>query len=163
MLAIVLLLQTYDRVSDDEAIARGTYDIRWKVALGIGIDDRPFVKSTLQLFRAQLILKDRLLQIFQRSLEYARQSGYMKKRKIRAVLDTTNILGRGAVKDTYNLLADGIRQLIKSIVEMEGIEVKKWVEEHRIGRYFAPSIKGEADVDWDDERARQEFLRGIVV
>ena len=38
----------------------------------------------------------------------ARQSGYLKKRGMRVALDTTYILGRGAVKDTYNLLADGI-------------------------------------------------------
>jgi hypothetical protein len=55
-------------------------------------------------------LKDRQRQIFQQSLECARQSGYLKKRKIRAVLDTTNILGRGAVKDTYNLLAGRYRK-----------------------------------------------------
>ena len=28
-------------------------------------------------------------------------------------LDTTNILGRGAVKDTYNLLGDGIVKLVR--------------------------------------------------
>ena len=30
---------------------------------------------------------------------------------MKVALDTTNILGRGAVKDTYNLLADGIVKL----------------------------------------------------
>ena len=42
----LLLLQTYDRVSDAEAKARADFDIRWKVALGIEIEDRPFAKST---------------------------------------------------------------------------------------------------------------------
>ena len=57
LLATALLLQTYDKVSDAEAKARADFDIRWKVALGI--EDRPFAKSTLQLFRAQLILQRR--------------------------------------------------------------------------------------------------------
>ena len=35
--------------------------------------------------------------------------GYLKKRSMRVALDTTNILGRGAVRDTFNLLADGSR------------------------------------------------------
>ena len=56
LLATALLLQTYDKVSDAEAKARADFDIRWKVALGIEIEDRPFAKSTLQMFRAQLIL-----------------------------------------------------------------------------------------------------------
>ena len=47
LLATALLLQTYDQVSDAEAKARADFDIRWKVALGIEIEDRPFAKSTL--------------------------------------------------------------------------------------------------------------------
>ena len=73
------------------------------MALGIEIDQRPFAKSTLQLFRAQLILHDQVRAVFQRSLEFARESGYLQGRKMKVVLDTTPILGRGAVKDTYNL------------------------------------------------------------
>src|SRR5450631_136579 len=34
LLAAALLLQTYDRVSDEEATERATFDLRWKVALG---------------------------------------------------------------------------------------------------------------------------------
>ena len=60
LLATALLLQTYDKVSDAEAQARADCDIRWKVALGIEIEDRPFAKSTLQMFRAQLILHDKV-------------------------------------------------------------------------------------------------------
>ena len=54
LLATALLLQTYEGVSDAEAKARADFDLRWKVALGIGLEERPFAKSTLQLFRAQL-------------------------------------------------------------------------------------------------------------
>ena len=56
MLANALLLQTHDCVSDEGAKARADFDLRWKVALGIEIQGRPFAKSTLQLFRAQLII-----------------------------------------------------------------------------------------------------------
>ena len=113
LLATALLLQTYDQVSDAEAKARADFDIRWKVALGIEIEDRPFAKSTLQMFRAQLILHDKVREVFEGSLRLARQSGYLKKRGMRVALDTTYILGRGAVKDTYNLLADGIVKLLR--------------------------------------------------
>ena len=162
LLAIALLLQTHDRVSDEEAKARADYDLRWKVALGVEVDARPFAKSTLQLFRAQLVLKEKMRAVFRRSLEYARQSGYLKKRKLRAVLDTTYILGRGAVKDTYNLLADSIRQLLRALAEADGRELEAWTGEHGYERYLAASIKGQAEVDWDSERSRSEFLKGIV-
>ena len=73
----------------------------------------PFAKSTLQLFRAQLILHEKVREVFESSLRLARQSGYLKKRGMRVALDTTCILGRGAVQDTYNLLADGIVKLLR--------------------------------------------------
>jgi len=162
MLATAMLLQAHDKVSDEEAKARADYDLRWKVALGVEVDARPFAKSTLQLFRAQLVLKDGMRAVFQRSLEYALESGYLKQRKLRAVLDTTFILGRGAVKDTYNLLADSVRELLKAMAQAEERELTSWASEHGYGRYLASSIKGEAAVDWDSEESRSEFLKGIV-
>ena len=45
LLATALLLQTHDRVSDAEAKARADFDIRWKVALGIEIEDRPLCQE----------------------------------------------------------------------------------------------------------------------
>ena len=36
------------------------------------------------------------------------------------MIDTTHILGRGAVKDTYNLLADGIVRLVRALARAEG-------------------------------------------
>lgn len=163
LLALALLLQAHDRISDAEAKARADYDLRWKVALGIEVDSRPFAKSTLQLFRAQLILHEVARAIFERSLEYARETGYLKGRKIKAALDTTHILGRGAVKDTYNLLADGIKKLIWTLARrLSRVRVEDWAKEHGFGRYFGSSIKGEAETDWDDEQARRAFLQGIV-
>ena len=82
LVATALLLQAYDKVSDLEAKQRADFDIRWKVALGIEVEDRPFAKSTLQLFRAQLILHDRVRAVFQRSLQFARQTGCLKGRRM---------------------------------------------------------------------------------
>ena len=162
LLATALLLQTYDKVSDAEAKARADFDIRWKVALGIEIEDRPFAKSTLQLFRAQLILHDKVREVFESSLRLARQSGYLKKRGMRVALDTTYILGRGAVKDTYNLLADGIVKLLRALAAVAKIAVGEWAEGQGYERYFGSSIKGEATIDWSDRKARRKLLGEIV-
>ena len=162
LLATALLLQTYDKVSDAEAKARADFDIRWKVALGIEIEDRPFAKSTLQMFRAQLILHDKVREVFESSLRLARQSGYLKKRGMRVALDTTYILGRGAVKDTYNLLADGIVKLLRVLAAMANIAVGEWAEGQRYDKYLGSSIKGEAAIDWSDRKARRKLLGEIV-
>ena len=162
LLATALLLQSHDKVSDAEAKARADFDLRWKVALGIEVEDRPFAKSTLQVFRAQLILHDKVREVFESSLRLARESGYLKKRSMKVALDTTNILGRGAVKDTCNLLADGVVKLMRALAAVEKITVKEWAKAQGYGRYLASSIKGEAAIDWSDKRARQTLLAGIV-
>ena len=165
LLATALLLQSHDKVSDAEAKARADFDLRWKVALGIAVEDRPFAKSTLQVFRAQLILHDKVREVFESSLRLARESGYLKGRGMRLALDTTNILGRGAVKDTYDLLADGIVKLARALAQLKGINVGQWAKSqgyHRYHRYLGSSVKGEAAIDWSDRQARAALLAGIV-
>ena len=162
LLATALLLQNHDKVSDAEAKARADFDLRWKVALGIEVEERPFAKSTLQVFRAQLILHGKVREVFESSLRLARESGYLKKRSMRVALDTTFILGRGAVKDTYNLLADGIVKLMRALVDMEQTSVKEWAKAPGYGRYTGSSIKGEAGIDWSDRKARETLLAAIV-
>ena len=162
LLATALLLQTHDRASDAEARQRADFDIRWKVALGIEVEDRPFAKSTLQLFRARLILHDRAREVFERSLRFARETGYIRGRRMKVALDTTCILGRGAVKDTYNLLTDGIVKLMRALSEVEGSDPAEWAMANGYQRYIGTSVKGEACIDWDDRTARAALLGEMV-
>jgi Transposase DDE domain/Transposase domain (DUF772) len=170
LLATALVLQTYDGVSDEEAKQRADYDLRWKVALGLEVETRPCAKSTLQEFRAQLIVHEQPRALFQRSLEVAKHRGVWKKGKapeerqhIKLALDTTYILGRGAVKDTYNLLSDGIVQVLRGLAGLVGCDLLEVAEELGCARYVqGPSLKGQADVDWTDPQARQRFLGEIV-
>ena len=162
LLATTLLLQTYDGVSDEEAKARADCDLRWKVALGIGLHERPFAKSTLQLFRAQLIEHEQVRADFQRSLTFARQAGYLTRRAITAALDTSYIRGRGAAKDTDNLLADGIGALLRALAEQYGSAPEPWALAHDPRRYFGTSLKGVVAIDWDDAAARRTVLQVIL-
>ena len=162
LLATALLLQIYDRASDAEAKQRADFDIRWKVALGIEVEDRPFAKSTLQLFRARLILHEKAREVFERRLRFARETGYLKSRRMKVVLDTTYILGRGAVKDTYNLLADGIVKLMRALADVDRSDLDEWATAQGYERYVGGSVKGEACIDWDDKNARAALLDRIV-
>jgi transposase len=168
LLATALVLQTYDGVSDEEAKQRADYDLRWKVALGVELDARPFAKSTLQEFRAQLIVHEQAAAIFRQSLELAKRRGKFRtksgeKRKLQVALDTTNILGRGAVKDTYNLLGDGVVKLARVLAKLAGQPLAAWAEEHGYGRYVGQtSLKGTTAIDWGDATERRRLLREIV-
>ena len=162
LLCVALLLQAHDRVSDAEATSRAAFDLRWKVAMGLEIEDKPFAKSTLQLFRSQLVIHQQAQAIFVRSLQFARQTGYLKGRKTKAAVDTTIILGRGAVEDTFNLMAHGIAKLLRALAQVADQAPAPFASAHGMERFFAPSIKGTADIDWDDAEAREAFLASLI-
>ena len=73
-----------------------------------------------------LVLHDQVREVFERSLQLARDAGYLKRRGMRVALDTTYILGRGAVKDTYNLLADGVVKLMRALAAVDDVAVRQW-------------------------------------
>jgi len=109
-----------------------------------------------------LVLHEMEEPILQKSIAEARRAGYLQNRKIRVALDTTPILGKGAVKDTYNLLGEGIEMLGRRLAEVEKEEVTAWAEKQGLSRYFGSSLKGEAGIDWDDKGQREQLLTEIV-
>ena len=66
------------------------------------------------------------------------------------------------MKDTYNLLADGIVKLMRALAVVEGVPVRRWAETHDYKRYVGSSVKGEAAIDWSNQRARRRLLAQIV-
>ena len=164
LLATALVLQTHDKVSDEEAHRRAAYDLQWKVALGVELTAVPFGKSTLCEFRALLLVHQEQAAIFRKSLKLARQRGYLKcQKKLKVALDTTHILGRGAVQDTYNLLGEGIVLVARALAKQAGETVETWAEPEGYSRYVtAPSLKGTLAIDWDNTRQRQQVLAEIV-
>jgi hypothetical protein len=162
LLALMTLLHHESGCSDLEAVRRTAYDLRWAAVMRRPAGTPLCVKSTFQLFRAHLILHDGVRQVFEQSIAEARRSGLLKGGALRVALDTKPILGRGAVEDTYNLLATGIQQLGRARAAGAAQEPETWAQAHDLGRYFGPSVKGSADLDWSDPEARHQFLAEIV-
>src|SRR5436305_12770482 len=162
LLALMTLLQHECGCSDAEAVARTAFDLRWAAVLRRAAGVPLCVKSTFQLFRAHLILHEGVRVVFQQSIVEARRAGLLKGGALRIALDTKPILGRGAVEDTYNLLATGIQQLVRALADGTGASPQAWASEHDLGRYFGASLKGSAALDWSDPAAKAQFLTEIV-
>jgi hypothetical protein len=163
LLCLALLLQTYEGCSDGEARDRAAYDQRWKVALGVADREKPFTKSTLQLFRAHLLLHEKARLPFERSLAVAKKSGYLRSHgRLRVAVDSTYILGRGAVRDTYNLIGEGIVSVARILAKLSGQRLEAWAAEHDLSRYVGSSLKGEAKLDWSSEAEKEAFLSSLV-
>lgn len=161
-LALLTLLQHEAGCSDQEAVARSAFDLRWAAVLARGAGTPLCAKSTFQLFRAHLVLHDGCRAIFETSLREARRAGLLASGPLKIAVDTKPILGRGAVEDTYNLLGTGIQQLIRALAALQRQTPAAWAASHELGRYFAPSLKGSADLDWSDPDARNRLLAQIV-
>ena len=162
LLALVMLMQTQEGVSDAEAIERSCFDLRWAAVLRREAGTPLCAKSTLQLFRAHLLLHDKLGLLLRSSLDEARRNGLLQGKHLRAAVDTKPMLGQGAVEDTYNLLATGMRQLARAIAQSRGQKLDAFVKKHGLESLTTPSIKGSVDIDWSDCDARSAFLTGLV-
>jgi hypothetical protein len=87
IVAVVMVLQRFEGLSDREAVDRFSFDARWKYAAG-GLDfDYPgFVHTVLVDMRARLARSEHPDRIFEVTLAAARQAGLIGRRR---VLDST--------------------------------------------------------------------------
>ena len=157
----VLLLQFYDNVSDDEAVDRTKFDVRWKVALDLSLDFPGFHPTSLTKYRDRLNENSQERYAFNRFIAVGREAGFIPDR-VTLLTDTTNVKGAGAVQDTYTLLRKGLRKLLKAAGfqvpgKRRGISprIRDLVE-----RYVDRDRK--ADIDWADPQQRLSQLQVLV-
>ena len=162
LLALATLLQHEAGVSDQEAIDRTAYDLRWAAVLRKEAGVPLCAKSTFPLFRAHLVLHPEVQTLFLASLHEARRSGLLKGQALHIALDTKPIHGRGAVQDTFNLLATGIRQLARALARHAEQKPEDFLNDNALARYTKASLKGSADIDWSDEAAKNDLLTTVV-
>ena len=112
IVAVVMVLQRVEGLSDREAVERFAFDARWKYAAG-GLDfDYPgFVHTVLVDMRARLARSDRPDRIFEVVLEVARQAGLVGRKR---VLDSTPLYDAVATMDTVTLIRSAIRGLLRA-------------------------------------------------
>ena len=162
LLALVTLLQHEAGVSDDEAIRRTAYDLRWAAVLRKEGGQPLCAKSTFQLFRHHMVLHPEVRTLFTASLNEAKRTGLLKGNALKIAIDTKPIRGRGAVQDTFNLLATGIRKLGRALAAAAQGNASDWWEANHLQRYHAASVKGSAAIDWSEEDEKNGLLTQIV-
>jgi hypothetical protein len=110
IVAVVMVLQRLEGLSDREAVERFTYDARWKYAAGgLAFDYPGFAHTVLVDMRARLARSERPRRIFERTLEVARGAGLLGARR---VLDSTPLYDAVATMDTVTLVRSAIRGLL---------------------------------------------------
>jgi transposase len=154
----ILLLQFYDNVSDEEAVERTKFDMRWKVALKLPLDFPGFHPTSLTKYRNRLLEHGQERYAFNRFITVGRKAGFIPDR-VTLLTDTTNVQGAGAVQDTYTLLRKGMRKLLKAAGfhlpnKRQGLSPQTRI---LLERYVDQDRK--ADIDWADPHQRAAELQ----
>ena len=153
IVAVVMVLQRIEGLSDREAVDRFAFDARWKYAAG-GLDfDYPgFVHTVLVDMRARLARSDRPDRIFETTLEAAEAAGLVGRKR---VLDSTPLYDAVATMDTVTLIRSAIRALLK-VADAE-LQTELRVLVRRDDDYASA---GKPVCDYDDPTARQALVDG---
>src|SRR6266481_5545463 len=155
IVAVVMVLQRLEGLSDREAVDRFSFDLRWKYAAG-GLDfDYPgFVHTVLVDMRARLRRSERPNRIFEIALEVAREAGLIGRKR---VLDSTALYDAVATQDTVTLIRSAIRALLRIVDDKLGAELRSCCK--RDDDYVAA---GKPSFDWDDVQAREALVDALA-
>jgi hypothetical protein len=151
IVAVVMVLQRLEGLSDREAVERFCFDARWKYAAG-GLDfDYPgFVHTVLVDMRARLARSARPNRIFEVVLDVARQAGLVGRKR---VLDSTPLYDAVATMDTITLVGSAIRGLLAAADADLAAELRAAICS---GDDYART--GKPQIDWDDQAARDALI-----
>src|SRR5215207_1095840 len=114
MVVLAMLLEYHDDCSDAEAEQKMRFDLRWKHALGLGLDEAGFDATVLCRFRRELLERGLERNLFERLVEAAREAGLIAKDATQ-LLDSSHILEAAGARDTYTLIRSAIRKLLRTL------------------------------------------------
>ena len=154
VVAVVMVLQRLEGLSDREAVERFTFDARWKYAAGgLPFDYPGFAHTVLVDMRARLARSDRPKRIFERTLEVAKAAGLVG---VRRVLDSTPLYDAVATMDTVTLVRSAIRGVLAAAGDRESA-LRAVLR--RDDDYRSP---GKPAADWDDADARAALVDALA-
>jgi hypothetical protein len=159
ILAVVMVLQRLEGLSDREAADRFCFDVRWRYAAGVadavaGEETASFASTVLVDFRARLRRSQDPDRIFRVTCALARQAGLVG---VKRVLDSAPLEDAVATQDTVTMLRGAIRGLLRACPPPLAAKVRGLLR--RDDDYQAP---GKPTCDWEDRAAREALVDELV-
>lgn len=158
IVAVVMVLQRIQGLSDREAVDAFTFDARWKYAAGALDFDYPgFVHTVLVDMRARLRTSERPNRIFEVVLAAAKQAGLVGRRR---VLDSTALYDAVSTQDTVTLVRNALVGLLREVEAADSALAQDLLRLcRREDDYRSP---GKPKCDWDDRAAREELIDALA-
>ena len=151
VIAVVMVLQALEGLSDREAIQSLRRDIAWKAAAGLSLSDGGFHPTVLTLWRARLRASDRPERIFDAVRRLIDECGVLAGKDRRA-LDSTILDDAVATQDTVTMISSQIRRCRRLIPQAADLVLVA----HDYDSRAKPSC------DWSDPESRSELINGLV-
>jgi hypothetical protein len=154
VVAVVMVLQRLEGLSDREATERFTFDARWRYAAGVGGYEGKgrcrFVHTVLVDMRERLRHSSDPDRVFKVTVAAARKAGLVGRRR---VLDSTALYDAVSTMDTVTLIRSAVRGLLGAADQELATELRG-------------AIAGDDDycsaakpqIDWDDPAAREALV-----
>lgn len=163
LLAMVMLLQRYDGLSDADAVDAAENDRRWQLVLGtLGQEMAPFGQGTLVRFRVRAIANDLDKKLVERTIELAKKTKRFGWKQLRVALDSSPLPGAGRVEDTWNLIGRAMSKVVHAVGIALELDEAQVIAQAKLTVLSADSIKAALDIDWDDDDAQHEALQLLV-
>ena len=153
-MAAVLALQALHDFSDRETAEAVRFDVRWKVACGLAIDDQGFDPSSLVYWRGRIARSGRPHRVNEAIRLIVEQTGVLKGWRRRAV-DSTILADAVATQDTITQLVAAIRRVARE-VPGAAEQIAQVCTGHDYGKPGKPKI------DWDDPAAKDALVSALV-
>jgi hypothetical protein len=151
IVAVVMVLQRLEGLSDREAVERFAFDIRWKYACGgLAFDHPEFVHTVLVRMRARLRKCGQPTLLFDIVKEVAQECGLLGRKR---VLDSTPIYDAVATQDTVTLIRSAIRGVLRAADRTTEEALRTQLQ--RDDDYRSP---GKPSCDWNDTQARIQLI-----
>ncbi len=158
VLATVMLLQSHEGLSDQEACDRLERDLAWQAAAGVDAGAESFHPTSLVGLRNRLRASSRPRRLFEDTKAAAAEAGVLGNRV--RVLDSTPIYDAVATEDTVTQLRSAIRKLLRALDRDHPVlagKVRGVLA--RDDDYAGP---GKPPCDWDDDAARGALVDALV-
>lgn len=153
-LMLVCLLAMHDGTSDRQTAQQVRLNLGWKTALGLPIDHPGFHPTTFSVFRSRIVLHQKDEQLFRAVVDRAVAAGVLPRRSLQ-LIDSSPILGAGAVMDTYELLRSAMGRLVGAA----GHDTLSKALQRQLKRYLGPA---KPKIDWQAPEARRAELARMV-
>jgi hypothetical protein len=155
ILAVVMVLQRLEGLSDREAADRFAFDVRWRYAAGVadavaGEETASFAHTVLVDLRARLRRSADPDRIFRVTCALARQVGLVG---VRRVLDSAPLEDAVTTQDTVTMIRGAIRGLLRACPPALEVKVRELLQ--REDDYRSP---GKPACDWQDRAAREALV-----